>query len=191
MYESSRVAIDETFALGPGTAAAFLAADFLRGDGIFGFRNQLVAVDPAGLIVATATVYEGSRFRALSMHTMRSAWSHFRPADVARIIRRTAASAAIFPPPRANTLYLANFCVRRESRSTGLGAALLAEVARQAQARAMTAVELDVAFTNPRAQAMYERNGFTISAERKARRPTPIGGIRRLTRPTPTAFPAA
>ena len=188
MHESSRAAIDATFELRPGTAAKFLAADFARGDGLFGFHHQVVAVDPTGMITGTATVYEGSRYLILSRKTMRSVLTHFSLTDTARIIRRTAASATAFPPPRARTFYLANFCVRKENRSTGQGARLLEYVAAQATAERMTAVELDVAFDNPRARAMYERNGFTVTAERHSKNPATGlgGGIHRMTRPLPT-----
>ncbi|WP_366525452.1 GNAT family N-acetyltransferase [uncultured Ruegeria sp.] len=50
--------------------------------------------------------------------------------------------------------------VAAEARGQGVGTALLAAIKAQARQAGMTEVRLDVIDTNPRARALYEREGF-------------------------------
>lgn len=51
--------------------------------------------------------------------------------------------------------------VAAEARGQGIGTTLLSAIKAEAQRRGMAEVQLDVIDTNPRAQALYEREGFT------------------------------
>ncbi len=51
-------------------------------------------------------------------------------------------------------------CVAAEMRGQGAGTALLAAIKAEARRTGMTEVQLDVIDTNPRARALYEREGF-------------------------------
>ena len=51
-------------------------------------------------------------------------------------------------------------CVDADARGCGLGTALLQAIKDDARAQGKTAVRLDVIDTNPRARALYEREGF-------------------------------
>ena len=53
-------------------------------------------------------------------------------------------------------------CVHPDARGQGVGTALLDAIAEEARARGYKAVRLDVVDTNPRARALYEREGFTV-----------------------------
>jgi ribosomal protein S18 acetylase RimI-like enzyme len=181
MHDASRAPIDATFELRHGEAARFLRHDFLRGHGIFGYRNQVVGVAPSGGVVATATVYEGRRYRRLSGHTFLSAVTHYSPAGLARVARRSAAMAGMFVPPRRATVYLGNFCVAPRYRSRGYGSLLVDHITAWADERGIAAVELDVAFSNGRAQRLYERLGFGVTGERAGNRARGLGGTRRMT----------
>ncbi|MGL5008269.1 MAG: GNAT family N-acetyltransferase [Paracoccaceae bacterium] len=55
---------------------------------------------------------------------------------------------------------LDGLCVAATARGQGVGTALLEAVAVEARARGYSAVRLDVVDTNPRARALYEREGF-------------------------------
>ncbi|AVO38387.1 GNAT family N-acetyltransferase [Pukyongiella litopenaei] len=58
-------------------------------------------------------------------------------------------------------------CVDATSRGMGVGTALLDAVMREAAARGLEAVQLDVIDSNPRARALYERFGFqAVGSER-------------------------
>ena len=51
-------------------------------------------------------------------------------------------------------------CVSREARGMGLGTALLRAIKDEASAQNCDDVRLDVIDSNPRAKALYEREGF-------------------------------
>jgi ribosomal protein S18 acetylase RimI-like enzyme len=182
MHDSSREPLDATFTVGGRDAAAFLRHDFLRGEGIFGYRNQVVALDPAGAVVGSATIYPGGRYRRLSTGTARSAATYFRPVQLVRVARRSLAAAAAFIPPGREAVYLGNLCVAAPVRGRGYGAELIEHIAGLAARRGFCAVELDVAFSNPRAQRLYERSGFRVTGECADPRGVRFGGTRRMTR---------
>ncbi|MEM1003785.1 MAG: GNAT family N-acetyltransferase [Pseudomonadota bacterium] len=51
-------------------------------------------------------------------------------------------------------------CVAPQARGKGVGTALLAAIKTEARRQSMSQVHLDVIDTNPRARALYEREGF-------------------------------
>ena len=57
-------------------------------------------------------------------------------------------------------LLMDGICVSAEARGRGIGTLLLHAIQAEAQQRGMTAVRLDVIDTNPKARALYEREGF-------------------------------
>ena len=64
-------------------------------------------------------------------------------------------------PP--DTLYIEYLAVSARSRGLGIGQALLGHAVTLAQQRGHQTVSLDVTDANPRAQALYERNGFVVT----------------------------
>ncbi len=69
---------------------------------------------------------------------------------------------------------LDGLCVDPDARGQGVGTALLDAISVEAQARGYGAVRLDVVDTNPRARALYEREGFV------ALRTTDMGMLRHV-----------
>ncbi len=57
-------------------------------------------------------------------------------------------------------LLMDGICVSARARGMGMGTALLRAIKDEAVAQGLTAVRLDVINTNPRARALYEREGF-------------------------------
>ncbi len=57
-------------------------------------------------------------------------------------------------------LLMDGICVGADARGLGLGTALLRAIKDEAQQQGLNAVRLDVISTNPRARALYEREGF-------------------------------
>nr|WP_253276866.1 GNAT family N-acetyltransferase [Ruegeria sp. 6PALISEP08] len=57
--------------------------------------------------------------------------------------------------------------VAAEARGKGVGTALLRAIKQEARSRGMSEVQLDVIDTNPRARALYEREGFRPVGEEK------------------------
>lgn len=59
-----------------------------------------------------------------------------------------------------DVLLMDGICVATDARGTGVGTQLLTAVKEEAAARGLASVRLDVIDTNPRAKALYERQGF-------------------------------
>lgn len=75
-------------------------------------------------------------------------------------------------PTRRGTLTMDGIMVDARARGQGVGTALLSAIKKKAVALECTEVRLDVIDTNPRARALYEREGF-VAAET-----TDIGPLR-------------
>jgi GNAT superfamily N-acetyltransferase len=184
MYESSRGLIDACFRFGDDGAEPFLRADFLRGDGLFGYRHQLVGVSGDGQLVATLTAYAGRDVNRLSRETLRTAWSAFGLGRFLRVAWRSLALASLFATPRRDGLFIANVCVAANHRSQGIFAAFLMHLV-AVRDPTLALAELDVSFGNPRARALYERQGFVLTGERPYRGRRALDGFRRMQRPLP------
>ncbi len=65
-------------------------------------------------------------------------------------------------------------CVAPAAQGEGVGTALLSAICAEARGRGYHAVRLDVIDTNPRARALYEREGFV------AMRTVPMGPLRHI-----------
>jgi ribosomal protein S18 acetylase RimI-like enzyme len=177
MLASSYDLLSATF----GTAApAVLHRDFLRGTGIFGYAHQLVG-EVDGQLVVTMTAYDGRLYRRLSRHTLRSV-TLAAPRRLGTVLRRTVALSGLFIPPAPDSLFLANLCVAPDQRDHGYGSQLVTYACAVARDRALAAVELDVSFSNMRAQRLYERLGFVVTGERPAPDGSGLDGFRRMRR---------
>jgi ribosomal protein S18 acetylase RimI-like enzyme len=65
------------------------------------------------------------------------------------------------PPPR-DVFYLAHLGVTPGQRGAGFGTQLIEHLLALGRASGFARAGLDVATTNPRAQALYERMGFVV-----------------------------
>jgi ribosomal protein S18 acetylase RimI-like enzyme len=66
-------------------------------------------------------------------------------------------------PLAEGVLLMDGICVDEKGRGQGVGTLLLAEIKAEARQRDCQSVRLDVIDTNPRAEALYRREGFTGS----------------------------
>ncbi|NNE51047.1 MAG: GNAT family N-acetyltransferase [Sulfitobacter sp.] len=64
-------------------------------------------------------------------------------------------------------LLMDGICVGPQARGHGVGTALLCAIKEEARQRGKSAVRLDVIDTNPRAKALYLREGFTEEGEER------------------------
>jgi ribosomal protein S18 acetylase RimI-like enzyme len=77
----------------------------------------------------------------------------------------------------AGTLLMDGIFVAPEARGYGVGTALLHAILRHAEATGLTRVRLDVIDTNPRARALYEREGFIAQREQALGLLAPVFGF--------------
>lgn len=67
----------------------------------------------------------------------------------------------------ADSLLMDGIFVAEDARGRGVGALLLSAIKQKAQEQGCTYVRLDVIDTNPRAQQLYQREGFHVTAIRR------------------------
>lgn len=150
----------------PGRAAAldFLRSAFLDGAGEFGFRNHLVGTLD-GTVVAAGAAWSGHSHLSFTLTATRQIPRCYGlVAGLAVMARGLRVETVIRPPDRA-TCYVAHLGVAADCRGRGIGAALVRELLATGRSKGCKVAALDVAVTNPRALALYERIGFKVVKE--------------------------
>lgn len=167
IHSSGPAAFDYVFALpGRGDAQAFLRRAFADGAGEFGWRNHVVG-ELDGAVVAVGAVWSGDAALAFTLAAARQILGHYGLRHAPGVIARGLRVERLIPPPARDMAYLAHLGVAPALRGQGIGRALVHELAGRGAGYARLA--LDVAFDNPRAQALYQRLGFVVHAERASR----------------------
>lgn len=167
IYSSGPHQFEYLFTQPSTTAQQFLSWAFVSGAGLFGYRIYTVAL--AGTRpVAIGAGYgrqDGKAFERqmlwqfVRFYGVRRAW---------RVIKRAIELDALTPFPEPGMYYIAQVGVEEAIRGQGIGTAWIQNQIELAQARGYQRCALDVASTNPRAQALYERIGFKVTCERVA-----------------------
>jgi ribosomal protein S18 acetylase RimI-like enzyme len=168
IYSSGPAAFDYVFDVGKSRSAPeFLRFAYLQGAGEFGWRNHRVA-EIAGRVAAIGAAFDG---RAVARFTIANALQILRfygPINAWGVMLRGLRTEAIIRPPPAQEYYLCHIGVREDLRGQGIGTHLMRKLLEGLEARQHRCATLDVAVTNPRAQLLYERLGFVVSALRKS-----------------------
>lgn len=149
----------------PGRADAltFLRRAFLDGAGEFGYRNHVVAVQN-GVVVGVGAGWGPDRNLAFTLSAARQILACYGAAGGVAVIARGLRTESIIRPPARDRLYIAHLGVAATHQGRGTGSALIGYlIAHRGGARKHAS--LDVAFSNPRGQALYERLGFRVVRE--------------------------
>lgn len=164
--------------LGPQDRALAFLADVLDPDFAFVARCDGAVMGVAGFKTADGAFVGGDL------------------ADLARIYGRLGglwrglALDLLDRPVEVGRLLMDGIAVAPEARGGGAGRALLAALAAEAADRGMTCVRLDVIDKNPRARALYEREGFVAVSETHLGLLAPLFGFRsalRMERAVPSS----
>jgi ribosomal protein S18 acetylase RimI-like enzyme len=166
IHSSGPAAFDYVFAVpGRGDAQAFLRRAFVDGAGEFGWRNHVVG-ELEGVVVAAGAGYGGETALAFTLAAARQILAHYGPRHAPGVIARGLRVERVIPPPARGMHYLAHLGVAPALRGEGIGRALIGELVRRGEQAGRRRMVLDVALSNPRAQALYERLGFAVTGER-------------------------
>jgi ribosomal protein S18 acetylase RimI-like enzyme len=84
----------------------------------------------------------------------------------AAVIARGLRTETVIRPPGAGELYIGHLGVNPTWRGQGIGEALIDHLMQQGAKAGLRRAVLDVATNNPRAEALYTRLGFRVTAER-------------------------
>jgi GNAT superfamily N-acetyltransferase len=169
IYSSGPVAFDYVFTTRDGgDAQAFLQHCFVDGAGEFGWRNHWVGVVD-GKVVAVGAGYGADTKWAFTLAAARQIIGHYGLRRGLSVIARGLRVESLIRPPEGDMHYLAHLAVLPELRGQGVGRALIDQLVGMARDASRNRVVLDVASSNPRAEALYRRAGFKVVGERMSR----------------------
>ncbi|MET1080572.1 MAG: N-acetyltransferase [Pseudomonas sp.] len=168
IYSSGPAAFDYVFRHPRrGSAEDFLRSAFSSPQGEFSYRlHQLALLD--GRVVACGMARAGGSNLAHTLAALGQILRFYGPRHAAGVIRRGLQVERTVQPPKAGVFYLGHLGVDPALRAQGLGQALILELLRQGLHQGLPTAALDVAASNPRAEALYTRLGFRTRAERPA-----------------------
>ncbi|MBU2694421.1 N-acetyltransferase [Pimelobacter sp. 30-1] len=138
-------------ALGPAAAGRAFLAEHLNHD-----RGIVVLGDDGRAVLGVAGYRLGGR--ALLGGTAGDVLARY---GRVRGLPRVALLAILERTAARGELVMDGICVAPQARGGGIGGRLLDEVAAVATEEGCRRIRLDVIDVNPRARALYERNGFT------------------------------
>lgn len=168
IYSSGPAAFDYVFAHDrPGRALDFLRFAFVAGAGEFGCRNhQLAVLDDR--VAAVGAAWDGRAALGFTAAAAAQILRFYGPLRAAGVIGRGLKIERLIRPPKADEYYVAHLGVREELRGRGIGAQLIRRLLAGAERGRHRCAALDVAVTNPRAEALYARLGFRVEAVRSS-----------------------
>ncbi|WP_430391525.1 GNAT family N-acetyltransferase [Dyella sp. 20L07] len=168
MYSSGPVAFDYVFASRDGSGSlAFLQHCFVDGAGEFGWRNHWVG-EINGRVVAVGAGFGAESKWPFTLAAARQILAHYGVRRAATVIARGLRVESVIRPPDGDMHYLAHLSVAPEQRGKGIGGALIEQLIGSARALGRKRIVLDVAASNPRAEALYGRSGFVVVGERRS-----------------------
>lgn len=139
----------------------YIRFEFESGRGLCGYKNVTVFVKD-GVVVGTGCFYSGKEYKKLLAGTLMNMVQFFGPIKVLPALLRSNHASSVMKEPRHNELYLANFGVSPECRGTGIGSRMVQAQIDAAKDNGYRIFSLDVADTNPKAEALYSRLGLEI-----------------------------
>ncbi|UTA47549.1 GNAT family N-acetyltransferase [Simiduia sp. 21SJ11W-1] len=166
VYSSGPVAFDYVFL---ADAPGFLASALPDAEGSFGHRTHFVAQSKTG-VAATVSLFQRSEHLQRQNANMAAivCWAGWR---APLVLLRGLKVEKLIPAPPEHSLHIAHLAVAPDSQGQGLGTRLLDFASERAHALGLGQLSLDVAASNPRAEALYRRYGFTLHEHRTSQIP--------------------
>lgn len=162
IHSSGPELLDYAFGTVGRSAIPFLTYAFSDGAGFFGWRNIAVA-DVDGQVAATASFYARRDYPRLERGLTWQAVRYYSLRELPWVAWRGKRLKAVMPAPPPGAHYVGLLGVHPDVRDQGLGTAIVAYGLATAERLGRPTYALDVAETNRRAQALYERLGFAVT----------------------------
>ena len=153
------------FATPTQSPADFLHRAFPGGSGQFGFRNHVVG-EIDGQVVAAGAGWTSATNFPFMLAAVRQFVPFFGPLGTPPVVIRGLRTEIVIRPPASSEFYIGHLGVAPSHRGHGIGEALIAHLLALRATTGRTRAVLDVSVENPRAQALYTRLGFRVTAER-------------------------
>jgi len=161
MYSAGKELYDFIYATGKASATDYIRFEYESGRGFCGHRNVTVAVQD-DMVVATGCFYDGLDYTTLFAGSLANMLQFYGPVKVLPALRRAKHIGSVMAKPARDELYLSNFGVSPALRGQGIGSALINTQLAIARKKGYRVFSLDVADTNPKAEALYTRHGLSV-----------------------------
>lgn len=160
VYSSGPLAFDYVFSpRQPGGTRRFLHFALSGDEGAFSHRQHHVAVKD-GVVVGSVMLHGGADNHRLAMGNVKVILRCLGAIASVPVMMRGLRMESMLKPPPQDCVYLGHLAVDPSLRGSGIGALLLAYASAWAADAGYTKLVLDVAVTNPRAEALYAREGY-------------------------------
>jgi len=166
IYDSGSPFEDYAHTVGRSTPIDFLRAAFAAGSGALSYSSHVVAMLD-GHVVGIGAFLDGAQHKRGGWNRVWLVVRFYGPLKCWSVLKRLVQLRSLWSSPREDDLSIAHLGVREDMRGRGIGTALLTNQIEMARSKGFRRCILDVAVTNPRPQALYERLGFRVVEERK------------------------
>lgn len=166
IYSSGPHEFDYIFNVANKTAGDYLSFAFPKRSGTQSYCIHKVAT-VNGQVVGIGAFYPGRDNARLAVGNVWTALRFYGPQNIMKVAQRATHIETIIPPVEADTGFISQLGVKEEFRGSGTGTAIIQHHVELARHMGLRKCTLDVATTNPRAQALYERLGFKVVRENK------------------------
>ena len=160
LYSSGPELFNFIYEIPRSSALDFIRHEFASGRGFGGWRNVTVAI-MEGRAVATGCFYARPDYLRLEAESSINMLRFFGWKLPPIAVRALHFSSVIKRPP-ARQLYLSHFGVDESLRGKGIGRRILQHKIAEARQLGFGSFGLDVATTNPRAEALYRGVGLEV-----------------------------
>jgi ribosomal protein S18 acetylase RimI-like enzyme len=156
---------DYVFRAGSQGPLDFLRRAFPDGAGQFGYRNHVVG-EVYGRVVAAGAGWTGAQAVPFLLAAIGQFVRFIGPVGTPAVVVRGLRTEVVIRPPSRGEFYIGHLGVDPACRGQGIGAALVEHLLAAARDSGAGQAVLDVAVNNPRAEILYKRLGFRVTAER-------------------------
>ena len=145
-------------------ALDFLRYAFCTGKGEFGYMGHQVAIKD-GKIVGLVGRRSAKENTLYTVAAIKQILKFYPLTKALGVLIRGLRFEAIVKPPIKNVICLHNLAVSAEQQGAGIGQEIIENFIKKEQRQGTLVIGLNVAETNPRAKALYERLGFVVKGK--------------------------
>jgi ribosomal protein S18 acetylase RimI-like enzyme len=164
IYSSGPHEFEYGFTHAGRSAKGFLEYAFQTEKGLISYRNH-ISVCRGDEVVGVGAFYTDKDYAMRSNQIALQLVRYYPLLSLLSVVRHALHLQSIIPAIPSDTFYIADLGVKEAWRGKGIGKMLLDYGKQQAKRMNFSSCMLDVSIANPRAQALYEREGFVVINE--------------------------
>ena len=176
IYSSGPYSFNYVFASDDSKVIPCVQDAFTKQHGELQYKNHLTVLQDGDIVGCGATLSPNQPFTQI-FYAVGQVIRHCGIAASPGVIQRALAFEKIVQPPQGDLWILAHLGVKPEYRGQGIGIQLIQCLIDSIHQRGGKRVGLDVALINPRAETLYRRLGFEVTARRTSRLSNSFGTV--------------